>query len=362
MKKLLFSITNLEIGGAEKVLVSLVNELKNKYDITVLTLYGEGSLLEKVNDSVKVKSVFSKPYEKLNFFTKKMIGLFIKIPFLRKKIFFKYATGYDVVISFLEGPITEILQDIPCKKIAWIHTDLSKHYGKKKYKSLINMYNKYDSLVFVSEISMDGFLSIDKENKCFSNKTVIHNFVDANYIKKQSLEKMDVVYSDSKNFVVVARLVKPKGIDRLMKVHKRLIDEGLIHHIYVVGDGPLRDSLNDLLNYYDISSTFHLLGARSNPYPYILKADYFLLPSYYEGYPVSVIEAEILNKFILVTDTACKEVIKNYPNKMIFSNDEDGIYKGMKTIMKRKDSLVKPYIVKDNDEILKQISDLIEEE
>lgn len=361
MKKVLFAITNLDIGGAEKVLVNLVNNLKNDYDITVLTLYNGGQLEETINKKVKIKSILNNRYDNMSFISKKLFALKIRMPFFKKKIYKQInIASYDTVISFLEGPITELLKEASNKKIAWIHTDLTEHYPKTKYNYLINVYKKYDELIFVSQNSLDKFLVIDKDNECKATKKIIYNYIDEKNILKNSKESIDIEFSKSKNFVVVARLVEAKGIDRLMMVHKRLIDNGYMHHIYVIGDGPLRIKLEELQKEYKIEDTFHLLGKKMNPYPYIIKGDYFLLPSYYEGYPVSLIEAEILNQYILITDIASKEVVKDYPNKEIFPNTEEGIYNGLKKIIEEKKIRSKEhYTVTNNEKIIESIKQLI---
>lgn len=361
MKKVLFAITNLDIGGAEKVLVNLANALKDTYDITVLTLYNNGQLEETLDKKIKIESVINKKYDDMNFVQRKMVALKIRSDTFKKRLYKQInISSYNTVISFLEGPVTELLKDAPNRKIAWIHTDLTEHYSKNKYKYLISVYKKYDELVFVSQNSLDKFLIIDNQNKCRGNKQIIYNYINEKSIIKSSKEKVDIEFSKSKNFVVVARLVEAKGIDRLMKVHKKLIDDGYTHNIYIIGDGPLREKFEELQKEYKVEDTFHFLGKKMNPYPYIVKGDYFLLPSYYEGYPVSLIEAEILNQYILITDIASKEVVKDYPNKEIFPNTEDGIYNGLKKIIKEKKIRNKEtYTVTNNKEILDSIKQLI---
>lgn len=75
------------------------------------------------------------------------------------------------------------------------------------------------------------------------------------------------------------------------------------------------------------------MGKRENPYPYVKRADYLALLSYFEGYPMCLEEAKILNKKILITDTASKEVVKNYNKKLIIKNDEEAIFEGLKQVL-----------------------------
>ena len=135
------------------------------------------------------------------------------------------------------------------------------------------------------------------------------------------------------NFVTVARLVDQKAIDRLITVHYKLISDEYKHRFYVIGDGPLKPKLQELINKLNISDTFFLCGQKENPYPYILNSDYFCLLSYYEGLPMVLLEAKELNKHIIITDTASREALENYTNKKIAQNSENGIYETLKEII-----------------------------
>ena len=155
---------------------------------------------------------------------------------------------------------------------------------------------------------------------------------DKSFINKKS--KLE------KNFIIVSRLVKQKGIDRLIRVHKKLLDEGLKHKIYVIGDGEEKEDLENLVKKLKVEDTFIFLGKKENPYPYMKKADYFALLSYFEGYGMVLEEAKILDKTILVTNTAAKEAVINYDKKIIIENNEDAIFKEMKNVLEGKYSFL----------------------
>ena len=159
-------------------------------------------------------------------------------------------------------------------------------------------------------------------------------------------------------FTVVSRLTSQKGIDRLINVHAKLIKD-YKYHIFVIGDGPLKDELTSKINNLHIEDTFHLLGKKENPYPYIKNATYFMLPSIYEGYGMVIEEAKILSKFILITDTAAREAVINYKNSIVVPNTDDGIYNGMKKLIENKieDNTKEKF---DNKYIINDIVDLIE--
>ena len=336
MKKIIFGITSLTLGGAERVLIDIVNKLCDNYDITIFTFYGKGELEKQLNDKVNLINMFDFSYLEMNKLQKTIVP--IKILFKKNKIYNKYIKNkFDVEVAFLEGAITRVFSCGQVKnKIAWIHNDISKVFGNN-LKSILKrkidkkIYNKYDKLVFVTEDNKKAFEELYKIN---NEKQVIYNYIDKekviNDAKKQINFKFDI---NNLNFVVVSRLVEQKAIDRLIKIHSKLIKENLFHNIYVIGDGPLKGSLNNKIKEENVEKTFKLLGAKENPYPYINKADYFALCSYYEGYPMVLEEAKILNKKIIITDTAAREVLKKYNNALIVQNSEDGIYNGLKEML-----------------------------
>lgn len=375
MKKILFGITSLTLGGAERVLVDLANALCDKYEITIFTIYAKGELEKQLSKKLKVKSLYNVEYNDLTNIKRSIIPL--KILLNRKNIYKKYIyDNYDVEIAFLEGPITRLfsINNKNTKKIAWIHNDITKVFGnglKSKLKKILDkkIYSKYDTIVFVSE---DNLKKFNKEYKDIRNKylepikkEVIYNYIDKENIIKKAEEKNDIVFNkDRINFVTVARLVEQKGIDRLIEIHSRLIKNGLKHNFYIIGDGPEKEKLEILIKKQKIEETFKLLGKKENPYPYIKKADYFCLLSRFEGYGMVLEEAKILDKPIIITDTAAREAVENYENARIFKNTEDGIYNGLKNIIlnNNKEKLKKDNKFEyDNKNIIEKIERLMEE-
>ena len=364
MKKVVFAITSLQLGGAERVLVDIVNRLKDHYDVTIFTLYGQGEFLSQVDKDVKCISLYDTSYERRCRVQKLCTSLLMAIPFLWKAIYHKHLEGrYDVEIAFLEGPPTWILScPTRAKKIAWIHNDLEKTFAGgifNIYKHHLNRlaYSRYDELVFVS---YDNKTTFEKLYPSLKKGKVIYNYIDTRRIERLSLEHVDSPYKkDAPVFVSVCRLTEQKGIERLIHVHKKLIDDGYFHYIYIIGDGPLKSMLLDLIRYEQVQETFFLLGKRENPYPYMREADYFILASYYEGYGMVLVEAQTLGKTILITDTAAREAVDDYSNKIIMENSEEGIYQGIKEMTCKKSckDKVKKY---ENSKIIYDIINVIE--
>lgn len=365
MKKIIFGITGLTYGGAERVLVDIANELSSKFDITIFTLYGKGELETELSGRIKLVNMINKSFNELSKIKKVMVSF--KLLFLKKLIYKKYIKkGYDIEIAFLEGPITRLfsVRNKNVKKIAWVHNDIRKVFGKN-FKSNIkrkldkNCYSQYNDIVFVSE---DNKKQFEKTYKIRNNKIIIQNYICVSRVLDKAKEGYDETFEKGFiNLLSVARLTKQKAIDRLIKVHSKLINNGYIHKIYVIGDGPEREYLNGLIKYYNVEDTFKLLGEKGNPYPYIKQCDIFTLLSYYEGFPMTILESKVLNKPILITDTAARETLVDYEKSYIVDNTEDGIYEGIKNSLymldKWKTMEIQGY--NENYEIIKKIEKLV---
>lgn len=376
MKKIIFGITGLTLGGAERVLVDIANRLIEKFDVTIFTLYGKGELEKELNPNIHLISLYNFSYCELKGLKRKIVPL--KVLLNKRKIFKKYIdnNGYSTQIAFLEGPITRIFSvkgKNKANKIAWVHNDISKVFGrgiKSKIKRIIdrNIYEKYDTLVFVSIDNLDKFNKV-YDDMDLPHETVINNYINSKRIldlSNESMEEKDKVLlkTSDATLVQVSRLVEQKAIDRLIKVHSRLIKQGYRHKIFVIGDGPLREKLEEQIRRLGVEDSFKLLGAKKNPYPYVKAADYFCLFSNFEGYPMVVEEAKILKKYILVTNTATREALINYPeNSYITDNNEEGIEKAIKFAIKNKKELLRKnneYIY-ENNKIIDKITRIIEE-
>lgn len=368
MKKIVFGITGLTLGGAERVLVDLANKLSNEkeYDITIFTIYSKGELEKQLDEKVKLKSIYNVQYNELTNIQKRFI-IPIKILLEKGRIYRKYIKDkYDIEIAFLEGPITRIFSTgkEKNKKIAWIHNDISKVFGtgiKANIKKAIDekIYNKFKKLIFVSKDNLEKF---QEQYENDSEKQVIYNYIDSERIIEKSNETIPEEINEKEvNLVTVARLVQQKGLDRFIKVHSKLKKEGINHNLYIIGEGPERENLEEIIDKENCKETVKLLGAKQNPYPYIKNATYFCLLSNYEGYPMVLLEAKILCKKIIITDTSAKEVLQDYKAGEILENSEQGIYNGLKRILEKEiietNKKEKEY---NNENIIKQIIELLE--
>ena len=237
---------------------------------------------------------------------------------------------FDKEIAFLVGLPSEIVKNSPnrdSKKIAWVHAEVTKE-DKITYLKYKNIIGFFDEIVGVSDKSIKVFEKTFPESK--GKVKLIYNYIDDKKIKRKAeLEKAN--FNDKKiNFLSVGRLVNEKGFDRILHIAKKFeknVD------FYIIGDGILKNEFKTFIRNNNIKNVF-FLGLKRNPYPFIKLADVFLLSSRSEAYPTVLLEALILNKKILATDVpGVKEILHNYDNKIIVSNNDDSIENGINLLL-----------------------------
>ena len=132
----------------------------------------------------------------------------------------------------------------------------------------------------------------------------------------------------------MGRLVKQKGYDRLIRIHHRLIKEGYLHQIVVIGSGEDEGALRESIAKLGCQETFQLIGFKENPFAYFKLADCFLLPSRYEGLPTVVFESFICQTPVIATEVAgIEEQLKGDQYGIVTQNNEDKFYEAMKSVL-----------------------------
>lgn len=357
MKKILFLIHTLGVGGAEKVLINLVNNMdKSKYDITVMTVIDTGIFKESIDHNVHYKTIFKIPFKKKknskvssgslhsNFNNSKLLLKKIYQFFWRHmntkliyKVFIK--DYYDYEVAFLEGVATKIIASSiheNSKKYAWIHVDLinekKSEYFYKSINDQIKDYIQFNKIICVSNVVKE---QAEKKLGLETEKFItLYNPIDTNEIIKKANQEI-VNTNNAVTFCSVGRLAQQKGYDRLIKVSNKLKEEGLSFSVNILGEGPDKKQLEQLIDEYNLKDYVYLLGFCSNPYPYIKNCDVFICPSRAEGFSTVASEAVVLNKACLVTDCSGMSELfgKESEYGYIVSNDEKGIYEGMKLFL-----------------------------
>lgn len=315
MKKIRIIIDNLAGGGAEKVLINLLQKLNRKYEIDLFLITKSGVYLEEVPSNICVQSNF-KVLSSNNFIERIKNSLEARIKdriyYLDKSFFYNLnKKRYDYEIAFLEGVSTEIVANSKnkySKKIAWVHTDLLKHRTMDIEKER-KLYSKFNEIICVSNHSKDSLLKLYPEYE--ARTKVIYNIIDEEDVLIKSKEKI-VLKKDKVILVSVGRLINAKGYDLLLNAINNLKNKKINFKLLILGSGGQEKVLKKHIEENKLQEYVELLGFKKNPYPYMRKADIFISSSRYEGFSLVVAEAMLLNKPIIATDcTGPKEILND---------------------------------------------------
>ena len=352
MKKILFVLPSLTVGGMEKMLVNLSNaltELGN--DVTVMILDSNTDLKDELSEKVRL---VHRPY-------KEHFGK--KLPYIRNKYFddgmwetrasaeqlYKYYIGkekYDVEIAFFRGLSIKIISGSSNRdavRLAWVHNDFRRLKGWQNNftspEEVYRAYSRFDRVVCVSREAEKGFREVVGDT---GNLTVIYNLLPVGRIKRLAEEKAQLNIRRAKlHAVVVARLCdKAKGQLRLIDAVARLRNEGADISLSIVGGGEDLDAISRTVKDKNAAGYIELHGQQKNPYPYIKNSDLLVCSSYYEGYNLTVAEALILGVPVLSTEcTGPNEILDGGEYGMIVENSGDGLYNGLKQLAEQPELL-----------------------
>lgn len=334
MIKILFMIHDLSVGGAEKVLVNLVNNLnREKFDITVISLFGGGVNEQFLRNDIRYKSIFRKTFRGnstlMKLFTPKQLH----------KLFVK--EKYDIEVSYLEGPSARIISGCPDKNtklVSWIHVEQhTKEMASgsfRGYEESKQCYCKFHNIICVSEYVKNDFLSIYPEIK---NIEVLYNTNETAEIVEKSKEEVteESLKNHDVKLIGVGKIVPIKGFDKLARIHKRLRDMGYQIHTYVLGVGDDRKKIEAYLDVNGISDSFTFLGYQTNPYKYVSKCDIFVCASMAEGFSTAATEALMVGTPVVTTDVSgMREMLgENNEYGIVVENDENALYEGIKRLL-----------------------------
>lgn len=361
MKRILISSFDMEVGGVERSLISMLENFDYYNNYIDLMLYrhkgdfmkllpNKHNLLKEVNEYtifrksiselIKEKKIILSLARLLAKCSARYIGKIKGIEEVgcyQMQLMWEYSLPflptldreYDAAISYL-WPHYFVADKVTAKKkIAWIHTDYSAI--NTDIKMDLRMWDKFDHIVAVSNHCRQSFL--DKYPALKSKTIVIENITSPQFVIKMSNENIDDIEMNDKDFnlLTVARLSYAKGIDNAVKALKLLHDRGMKNiKWYVVGYGGDEHMIKELIFQNNLQDSFILLGKRINPYPYMKMCDLYAQPSRYEGKAVTVTEAQILGKPVLITNynTASSQVkdgLDGYITELSVKGIADGI-------------------------------------
>lgn len=356
-KKILFVMNNMCMGGIQKALICLLNELCTKYDITLLLFWKHGSLINEIPTSVRVietRSMFRflgmSQQDCVTAFEKMIRGAFVVLTRifgrnvvirLMKPSVYKDKLGwYDAVISyshcqarnvFYAGTAEYVLQFGSAKKrICYIHCDYE-HSGTECCENN-DIYRAYDQIVCVSESVKTGFLRVlpDMEEKTVA----IENPINKTAIMLLSNENQYKYEKNTINILSVARMCQEKGIERVIRAFGNIQLRN--YKYYIVGDGDKRCACEELVKTLGLANNVFFMHEDLNPYRYMKNADMLVVPSYHEAAPVVFQEAIVLGLPVLTTRTLSADEMIGERNGWVVDNKDSAIEDKMVELLSNK--------------------------
>ena len=348
-KKILFVINSLDLGGAEKSLVSLLNTFDfGKYEVDLLMFQPTGLFLNLLPDEVNVlpaldffvprESFLSKIKRPKYFSSRLRASLHLRVNRKTKKLhpaqcYWKYTNKcfnylekhYSVAIAWGQGnPTHYVAEKVTAdKRIAVINVNYEGAGHNKKFD--LPYYEKYDNILTVSDSLKQ--LTCDVFPTLSNNISTLYDISNADVIQRMAKENNPFANEGNSLIIVtVGRLVPQKGYDLAVDAAKVLKDYHIDFKWYFVGDGSARADLEREIQVHKLTANVVLTGAENNPYQYISHADIYVQTSRFEGYCLTLCEARILNKPIVSTNfDVVNNQITNEVNGLIVEMDGKAI-------------------------------------
>lgn len=381
MKNILFVIDSLTCGGAEKSLISLLNNIDYSiYNIDVLLFKRGGEFEEFLPKKVNLLDIpdyfkfLNGQYKgnkknKIKYVVHRIgTSLGLRINNIRRKkihseqVVYKAIKNilqplnkkYDIAVAYNQGfPTYFVSEKVQAnKKLAWVNCN----YIKTMYdKDLDNkFYNNIDKIVVVSQFIYDSMAKMKYGYK--DKMKIILDIVDPKLIMDMAVEEVATEMDKGNEFriLTVGRLSTVKGYDLAVKTANLLKENKFKFKWFIIGEGPQRKEIEELIESYKLENEVKLLGPRLNPYPYMKNCDLYVQTSLKEGFGLTVIEAKILQNVVVATNfDTINELLKDKFDGIIVEKDENSIYEGIRDLINNKSLYNK---IKSNVEKLKPYS------
>ena len=340
--KVLFRHRSMEMGGVEKVMLSVLNNLdQEKFEMTVCLSLNQGELRDEFPNHVRKvfltdgKEDFSKNkfIQKFQLFKRKLLlEKLSKNPEIVDKEILK--ENYDIEIGMTYNDFELILNSSNknSKKIGWFHSEINLPKLQPLVPKILEHFPQMDHIIYCSE-KIQKIMHEVYPNLQYPAESVIINAIPIEEIKKKAEE---IIPDLPKNpvFVSVGRLHTRKGYHKLMDAHFQLLKDGFPHSVLIIGDGEELPNLLAQQKKLGVTETFVFAGNKMNPYPYLKNADFFIMPSESEAWPLVIAEALILQKPIIATKVGDVEtMIKDRKTGYLIDYKTGEIYEAMKEFL-----------------------------
>ena len=328
----------MELGGAESALLGLLQSVdSDRVDVDVFIYSHRGELMdflpkEKINllPEIEAYSLTEKPLSEVvqkgywRLALARWIGRRDTASFCKRHqdpdkpaecgtFFQQRATWkvlpkiqpdveYDLAISFLT-PHFFVLNNVRAKKkMGWIHTDYTRILIDAEAE--LKMWERLDYIASISEEVGNRFCEVFPSLK--GKLILIENILNTTFIRKRADEDLVTLCDDSSVtcLLTIGRFSPPKKMEEIPMICKKILDQGLSIRWYIIGYGSeeIEQIVRDNAEKEGVSDKVIILGKKENPYPYIKACDIYVQPSRYEGKSITVREAQILCKPVIITN------------------------------------------------------------
>ena len=393
-KNVIIRSGSLRMGGLERVLIEVLQNIdKKKYNLTLVIDddCGEDNIFEK--DIPKEISYYflksQKLIEKTNYYKlrrknilyKLMYNIYMNIEtYIKSKNIKKLIEKLgkiDVFIDYDAGA-TKYIENIEAdKKVVWIHNSIPNlKKSESKIKRFGKRLEKYDRIVAICDEMKEELKDIypnlkDKIIRIynpFNFSRVLNLKDDMSELTEKDKELLNEDYC-----IAISRLdIVQKDYKTLLKAFKILKSKGINKKLYIVGDGPSKEEIENMIKEYDIIEEVKLLGRFKNPYVWLNNADFFIHSSKYEGFGLVLIEAAILDKLIISSNCPVgpTEILENGKSGILFNvgeseelaekiekvlNDKNLRNKYILSMKERRENFKKENVLKEYEKLIDEI-------
>lgn len=345
MKKILFTLHRMDVGGVEKAFLGMLESLPHEdLEVHVAFMAPEGGFMKYLPSWVHVHPI-TPYYNNVAFLNRplattvhrllrgdvssvRMFGEFVKSKFTGSKdnlcrfilrnddalgMEFDLAVNYSAPHEYLDYYVGQHVK--ARKRATWIHFDVSKAYVNNK--SVLANISKSDRIFIVSDLGRqifnERFPSLASKTTTFTN-LISPEAINRDARKPSKFKRIE----GALNIVTVGRINPEKGQDLAIAAVARLNEMGIRAVLHLVGSGRNESACLRLANEMGIKDFVRFYGSQTNPYPYMANADIYLQPSIHEGYCITLAEAKMFGAPIVATDfTGAREQLSSRPNAMI---------------------------------------------
>lgn len=335
--KIVFIMYWLVCGGAEQALYDLISLLdKDKFDITIFVEHDTGAWRDKfMNSGVRV--IFDYSCRQPTWNPVKKFGNFIKKEKV-KQAWTQEGRGMmdvccpdaDIIVSYSTWDSNEIAFSQNAKSVLYVHGDIStnENYRNTILKQLEQL-PRYKKIVCVSQVAAEAFRTVTGIRDTVE---MHYNPLNSSHVKQLAEETVSLP-TDEPLICAVGRLAEEKGFDRLVYIHRRLLDQGIRHKLVLVGDGEDRALIERMVKTTGTQDSVILAGYQENPYPYMRQCKFLVNSSYTEGLPVIAMEALCLGVPIVAPVPSVREAFGEEFCGLITENDTPSLEAGIRRML-----------------------------